>query len=642
MNICRLVFFAGNNCSMSKLFCIQHSQLQLITWQEGHDQTMTKESHRAKKRWRYRFRIFKRKRFNPFWQSIKWPVIGGFLLFGLILGYMGFNLHATAIGEDSTGADFVYRSIRLIGFRSGDVKGPLSWQLEVSRFLVPLLAAYAAIQGLIALFHDQWQQLRVRFLKNHVVLCGLGERGLRFVEEFLDYGCQVVVIEEDEGNIHINHVREQGAFVIIGNARDEYTLRRAGVHKARYLVAVCPDDGTNAEIALYAHDLASVYPDRTLTAFVDIVNTDLSDLLSCWSLTASATDSFRLEFFNVVERGAQLILSEHPPFRGEIAAGEKAPRILIVGLGKVGRRLVVQAAKLWLMKQENNGKRLRVSIVDRFAESELKFLNMQYPQLAKACEFDLWQIEKNVLVFRNDDLFLDQNGYCDFNTIYVCSDDDVLNLVNALALQRKTRNYKIPIVMEVSRVAGLATLVNKTRENLDLKQVYVFGLLDKTCRLEALFGGTHEMLARIIHDNYVKDQMSIGVIPETNPYMFGWNDLPESIKESNRYQASQIIDKLKAVGCSVQPLFDWGTAAFSFTPEEIERMAEMEHKRWHEERRKQGWSYSKSVKDIRKKTSPHLVSWEDLPEEVKEFNRNTARELPAFLALAGLQICRKD
>jgi len=70
-------------------------------------------------------------------------------------------------------------------------------------------------------------------------------------------------------------------------------------------------------------------------------------------------------------------------------------------------------------------------------------------------------------------------------------------------------------------------------------------------------------------------------------------------------------------------------------------MAEIEHVRWCEERLKQGWTYHKSLKDIKKKTSPYLVPWNDLPEDIKELDYNTVKDLPAFLALVGLQICRK-
>jgi hypothetical protein len=122
--------------------------------------------------------------------------------------------------------------------------------------------------------------------------------------------------------------------------------------------------------------------------------------------------------------------------------------------------------------------------------------------------------------------------------------------------------------------------------------------------------------------------------------MVPWEELPESLKESNRHQASHIGTKLHAVGCGIAPLTDWEAELFEFTAEEIERMSKMERARWNEERLREGWHYAPGPKNIEKKTTPYLVSWEQLPEDIKELDRNMVRGLPAFLARAGFQIYR--
>ena len=98
---------------------------------------------------------------------------------------------------------------------------------------------------------------------------------------------------------------------------------------------------------------------------------------------------------------------------------------------------------------------------------------------------------------------------------------------------------------------------------------------------------------------------------------------------------------MKAIGCGIEPLTDWEAASLEFLPEEIELMAELEHERWLEERRQKGWSRAPGVKDIKKKVSPHFVSWKELSGEIKEYDRNLVRNLPSFLAQAGFQIYRR-
>ena len=123
--------------------------------------------------------------------------------------------------------------------------------------------------------------------------------------------------------------------------------------------------------------------------------------------------------------------------------------------------------------------------------------------------------------------------------------------------------------------------------------------------------------------------------------MVSWNDLPEGLKESNRRQADHIGIKLKAIGCGIASLTDWDAKLFAFTPEEVEQMAEMEHEHWNEERQLEGWTYAPGPKNLDKKTSPYYrVPWDKLSEDIKDYDRNTIRGLPAFLAQAGFQIYR--
>lgn len=608
---------------------------------------MAGETHDAAASWRDRLRAFSRKRLRPIWQDVEWPLVGAVWVFALILGYLGFIRHSQAVGEASTVSDALYRALQLIVLQSGDVAGPLPWQLEVSRFLMPAVAGYAAIQALLAVFREQWHLLGLRFIKDHAIVCGLGERGLRLTQDFLDHGFRVVILEKEEENPLLDRCREQGAIILVGDATDSTLLRKAGINKAKFLVSVCADDGANAEIALHARRLTRWRKGRTLSAFVHVDDLELCNFLSGGELAAAAGGPIRLEFFNVLERGARLMLREHPPLGGGLEEGGRSPRLLVIGLGKMGRSLVMQGARDWWLSQTGSGRKLRIAVVDKEARTKMELLRLQYPRLDEVCDFDVWPLQKNAPEFERGDFLYDANGRLDVDAIYICFDDDVHVLVDALTLHRKTRPRRVPIVMRMSRDGGLATLLKEERGSRDFSQLYVFGLLDRTCILAALLGGRHEILARAIHEDYVRHEREAGATPETNPSMVPWDDLAEDLKESNRHQADHIEVKLTAIGCGIQSLTDWTAASFERLPDEVkavfdvERLARMEHERWCEERRRQGWTYAPGPKDLKKKTSPHLVPWEQLPPEIKEYDRNTVRGLPSFLAQAGFQIYRR-
>jgi hypothetical protein len=195
-------------------------------------------------------------------------------------------------------------------------------------------------------------------------------------------------------------------------------------------------------------------------------------------------------------------------------------------------------------------------------------------------------------------------------------------------------------VVAAVRAGGLASLLEgEEGATAGFENLHAFGLLDHTLSADLLLGSTYEILARAMHEEYVRQQEAEGHTPETKPAMVPWEELREDFKESNRRQARHIGVKLKAVGCGIAPLTDWEAESFRFTDREMERLAEMEHDRWMEEKRREGWIYAPERDDM-KKRSPYLLPWNELPDKVKEWDRAFIRGLPRFLAGVGFQIIR--
>lgn len=152
----------------------------------------------------------------------------------------------------------------------------------------------------------------------------------------------------------------------------------------------------------------------------------------------------------------------------------------------------------------------------------------------------------------------------------------------------------------------------------------------------AVSGDGLERIARGIHERYLKQQQ--GRKPESDPAMQPWETLPESLKQSNRAQAADIGKKLLTIGYGIAPASS-GPAATHFRPEELERLAVLEHERWVAERRAAGWT-SGPVKDVERRITPYLIPWEELTEEIREYDREAVRGIPEVLAEAGLVMYR--
>lgn len=147
-----------------------------------------------------------------------------------------------------------------------------------------------------------------------------------------------------------------------------------------------------------------------------------------------------------------------------------------------------------------------------------------------------------------------------------------------------------------------------------------------------------EALAKEIHEVYcLTKQKNLRAI---DPAMTDWEKLPGNLKESNAQQADHIFEKLRHIGCKVQKVTGRKIRVISFNKDEVELLAEMEHGRWNVERLFDGWTWGEK-RDVAKKKSPYLVSWLELPEEVRELDRETVRKIPELLAKVGLEIQRE-
>lgn len=575
-----------------------------------------------------------------FLRGFQWPLLAIAAVLASGLGFVGFTEFFRTIGESRSPWDVLYLTIQLFTLESGSVSGPIPWQLQVARLLAPGVAGFAAIVALTVLFREHFDGFRTRFFRNHTVICALGRKGFLLAKSLRERGDQVVIIEEDAENDLIDPAREHGAIVLIGDAREPKILARAGVPRARHLVAVSGDDGINAEVAVSAREMVSNRKGTPLTCLAHIVDSHLCTLLRVQEIGRKRKDPLRLEFFNVFESGARALLGDYPVAgmgEGESAIGH----IVVVGLGRFGENLILQAARQWHAENPGSGQRLRVSVLDQAAGTLAAAVSARHPWVHGVCELMPVEVDFTASEFTDARFLLDAQGNLDVDRIYVCVDNDSKGISVALSLYRHVKGRNVPIVVRMVHGAGLASLFNKDRFGTEeFFGLQAFGLLDRMCSPDLLFAGYHEILARAMHDQYLRDQEAKGVDPSANKSLVPWDQLPDDLKESNRAQAAHIGIKLGAVGCDLHPLVDWDAESFTFSPDELEKLARMEHERYVVEREGAGWV--PGPKDTNRKRSPYLVPWSELDEEIQDLDRLFIRNLPNFLARAGFQIVRVD
>lgn len=145
-----------------------------------------------------------------------------------------------------------------------------------------------------------------------------------------------------------------------------------------------------------------------------------------------------------------------------------------------------------------------------------------------------------------------------------------------------------------------------------------------------------EALARDAHEAYRINQNKRHIGRDLA--MGEWEELPLDIKNSNINQIDHIEEKLRIMGMRLHKCPREQAHQIEFSTDEIERMAESEHGRWNLDRLRAGWSLGE--RNLEAKKSPYLVPWLELPDEVKEWDRQAVTALPKMLKEFGYEIVR--
>lgn len=99
-------------------------------------------------------------------------------------------------------------------------------------------------------------QRRIDNLEHHIVVCGAGNTGEHVIGELVDAGESFVVIDQDEDRVRVLG-EDLGTELlhVVGDATDDHTLEKAGVVRARGVIAALTTDKDNLFITISVRHL---------------------------------------------------------------------------------------------------------------------------------------------------------------------------------------------------------------------------------------------------------------------------------------------------------------------------------------------------------------------------------------------------
>jgi Trk K+ transport system NAD-binding subunit len=118
-----------------------------------------------------------------------------------------------------------------------------------------ILVAFIADVLLSRRFARSAGRRKVRHLRRHIIVVGLGSFGIRVVSDLTAAGYDVAVIERDDDNRYLSTAARLDVPVIFGDATLRQTLESARIDEARAVAVLTQDDMVNIETAIVLKEM---------------------------------------------------------------------------------------------------------------------------------------------------------------------------------------------------------------------------------------------------------------------------------------------------------------------------------------------------------------------------------------------------
>lgn len=542
-----------------------------------------------------------------------------------LFGLRAYLLHQpSSAGYGQSWDDTVFYDLQLYTFAAApaDGAGPFPVTLEIARFLAPLGALLAALAALRLVLAEQVRRYLAAHASDHAIVVGEGAVALTLARNLgkgtdrgAGEGKKVVLVSTSDDTITL--ARRHDILTVRGDSSDRATLGAAGVARAAELYACTSRGLGNTDIALLAGQLTASRA-QPLSAYALIPDAELGVGLRARRIGVSGAPGLRLDFFGLEDGAARKLLACYPLAWD---AGD-APHVVIVGFTALGQAVLREVARRQL---RHGGPQVKVLLWNAEA-ADVSRVTGAFPVISTACSVSYQELN-----------LPDTAQY----TVFICLDDEDDALRASLAIGRLAASDRAHVVTCMRASAPFAqTLAGNPKFLEDLRgRISVFEVIQEACMPANIRDDAFiEQLARSIHADYVAKSEARGETEAENKSMVPWGKLPKDLRDANVAQAAGIGAKLEAINAVVVPE-SAKASDFSFTPEEVEGLAELEHQRWMNERIAQGWSYGPK-RDNRRKIHPDLQEWDALDEGTREKDRDAVRAIPGILGEAGYQIIR--
>ena len=605
----------------------------------------------------------------------EWTLVGLLAVLTFILGCVGYSQIMTfeRDGGSHTWWDVVYATLQLYIFEGPDETGGWSLHLQLARAMAPMIVLYAAAKAVWSQVREQVSLYALLFRKRRfVVVCGVGETGYRIAKDYcLSSDKRVVVIDKDPSNALAAELERFGATVIYGNAMDPLTLMNARAVFAKEIFLCTSDDKANIAIAKAVERLTNQLSEREVTrlekiakrheppvageqphlgmrCFMCVDSPDLYEVFSSHSFFEANSSRFAIRVFNRRETIARNLFRSCAPDIYHLPRDTSCDRmhILYIGFQALTREMILQTA---LTAHYTDFRLPRVTVLCReeYRDQVARF-QYRHPHLAQCVEITFVYADPMTIDFEE---WNQMQADLRFSVCYVGMKHDVEGILSARRLNRLRRLNELPplnFVVCLNQQNFLAEIIDDDFLPISLDKsmlpdhepIEYFEMLDETISIDVVVNEALDMMARTMHNAYLRTQLTRGESQEQNASLINWSDLPEHKKLANRNAAAHIDVKLRISNCIAYGV-DAIDPEVGFPPDDetLEALAQLEHRRWMADKHLAGYSYGEQ-RDEDRMLHPDLVPWQGLSDSDKQKDRDNILQIPQLLKLQNKKVCR--
>lgn len=560
----------------------------------------------------------------------------------LSLGFWGWSIERPAT-DWSDYLNNAFRTLQLITLNfPTNFDGKLSWQLQIARLLVPLVAVLASFNVLMGTVTRPLRLALLPRARGHIVVLGDTKLTEAALIKLSERGQKIVIVAPMLSTARCEALESRGLTVVEADLQRDGGLRHLSLKSAAALFVTGPDDLDNLNLAISALSSAEGRSGNLppLIIAVLIEREDLAAQLD--RALENVVRRHRLRYYRLCpdREGLRLALGRFAP--AFTKTDRDAPgHALIVGL--VGRYEQV-LSELLLAMQDHPDERPLLSLA--LTERELRAFSAwraDRPDLDLVARFEVIPREEGRLP--TEPIFAQwrrSNGVPHL-ALLLASDADAVALAFAMRGARAVAGIdSVPILVRQDREDRLLLAVDKAAASGSApSRMAAFGGLIRIESLDRVLNRKGDEVAMALHAGYLVTESGKG--PQASDAAIReWDSLSETLREANRTAAEHLpillaSEELEVVEASKHIADGRATVV----PDEgmIERLARIEHRHWMAARLDQGWRFGPTRNDT-SKIHPAIVPFEQLDEANKQKDRDTILRLIGILSNRGFIIRR--